>query len=112
MLVIIVTTVAIMLLAFVLYYPYSAAGRQESNMAKARAHLPKVQPLIQADSRFAKVKASEGTAMGGCLGLYGCVKSEEDLHDLKQTVTSTSPPVPVSWHVQVVSPELWEEADR
>jgi len=86
---------------------------QSKRMARAAAHIPKVNALIHPDPRFSEVKAqpytgpsSTGPSTGpGSLGLYGSVKSEQDLEALRALVESTKPPVGVSWHV-IVMPDF------
>jgi hypothetical protein len=72
---------------------------QVENMAKARAHAPKVVALLLSDARFAEVKAEEFTGHDGSLIIRSAVYSETDLQDLKRIVESTSPPVHVVWAV-------------
>jgi hypothetical protein len=99
-------TVAATLLGIYIYYPYSPGGSQQKNMKLAREHLPRVLPIISADSRFARVTAEEYTGNGGSLVLRGRVRAEQDLAELKRQVEATAPPVRVTWFVLVVPPEL------
>ena len=77
---------------------------QAENMAKARAHAPKVIALLRLDPRFDNVKAEEFTGQGGSLIVRGDVASNTDLKDLRRLVESTSPPVHVAWFVHAYPP--------
>lgn len=80
---------------------------QSKRMAIAAAHIPKVNALIHPDPRFSEVKALAYTGPSstgpGSLGLFGSVKSEQDLEALRALVESTKCPVGVSWHVIVMA---------
>jgi hypothetical protein len=90
------------LIAFLIYYPFSPGGRQLRNMRLAERSIPKVRALIAQDSRFADVrKLHTVTVKGGSLAIRGEVASESDLADLKRIVCTAFPEVNVAWGVKV-----------
>lgn len=95
-------TIAILLLATAIYYPYSPGGRQRRNMNLAAQHIEKkLKPLIANDSRFADVKLSPYTASFGSLLVSGDVASQEDVEALKAIVRSTHPPTEVHFYTRI-----------
>jgi hypothetical protein len=84
---------------FAIIYPFSPAGIQGRNMAKARAHIPIVQRAVGADPRFADITFRDFTNHGGCLLVRGTVPTRADLDELEQIVATTSPPVEVEYAV-------------
>lgn len=97
----ILIAVCLLIVAAVLYYPFSPAGIQRSNMAKGRGHLPRIDTIL-ADARFRNVRVLPytGPRLGG-LRATGSVASEQDLVSLKSEIEATSPPCEVGWAVQV-----------
>jgi hypothetical protein len=95
-----VLVIAAVLLAFVLYYPYSPGGRQAATMRKMREYGTKVEPQIKKDARFADVVLHCGST--SCkIRIEGTVASEPDLLALDDLVKQTSPPVEVVNAVKV-----------
>jgi hypothetical protein len=94
-------TIAIVLVAYVAYYPFSPAGIQARNMSKARSHIPIVQRALGSEPRFANVTFDDFTAQEGSLLVGGTVPTRADLDRLKEIVASTSPPTAVIFHVFV-----------
>src|SRR5689334_4021984 len=78
------------------------ARTQRHNLRRAKQHIPLATAAISGDERFRFVRFEEYTGQRGSLGVFGCVRSAEDLKELWRRVDSTSPPVPVSWHVEVI----------
>ena len=93
--------VAIALVAFAIYYPFSPGGVQAHNMAKARAHIPRVQCVLESAPQFDAVELHEFTAEQGSLLVSGTVPTRTDLDRLKEIVASTSPPTAVVFWVSV-----------
>lgn len=93
--------VCLVIVAVVVYYPFSPVGIQRSNMAKGRGHLPRIETIL-ADARFRKVRVLPytGPRLGGLLAT-GSVASVEDLVSLKSEIEATSPPCEIGWAVQV-----------
>jgi hypothetical protein len=94
-----IITVATILIAFALYYPFSPGGVQSRNMAKARAHIPIVQRAIGSSPTFANIQLTDFTAGEGSLLVKGTVPTRADIDQLKKIVASTSPPTVVLYHV-------------
>lgn len=92
-----------------LYYEFGPPTHQARNMEAARQHLLKVEPLLRQETRFGHVRAFPYTALDGSLGVYGFVKCEQDLADLRRIVEGTSPPVQVCWLIQAVPSPDWED---
>jgi hypothetical protein len=93
--------IVIILIAFAIYYPFSPAGVQSRNMAKARAHIPVIQRALGSDPRFANISLHDYTANDGCLIVNGNVLAGSDLDQLKKIIASTSPPTDVVYVVLV-----------
>lgn len=92
----------LLLLAFVLYYPYSPAGQQERNMKLAKKHIAvHIAPKLKGDTRFAGVEVAVTTARLGSIVAVGVVRSEDDLRALREIVETARPPVSVRWAVEV-----------
>jgi hypothetical protein len=102
-------TTATVLLTYYIYYPYSLAGRQAANMAKAREHLPKVEAITHTDERFALITPGVSTARMGCLVLTGYVQTDGDRQELQRLVEGTAPPVTVVFAVQVAPSPAFDE---
>jgi hypothetical protein len=92
---------AIAVAAARLYYPYTAAGQQQRNMAAAQQHLPNVQSILSADALYEDVTAEVWTGNGGGLVIRGTLPPTHALADLKRKVEATSPPSSVTWFVTV-----------
>ncbi|MBI3409145.1 MAG: hypothetical protein HY040_12430 [Planctomycetes bacterium] len=100
---IVVLTIAgtVIVFHFVLY-PYVFRDSQDKNMEIAETHLPVIRMAVEGDSRFSEVKPYVYTGMDGAIGVGGCVKSEEDMTNLRRLVAETHPPRPVHWSVRVM----------
>ena len=92
---------AVMVIVFLIYWPWSPGGRQTINMRIARKHLPQVQAILDQDARFAKVTIGEYTGQDGALGLWGDVTTDAALSDLMKLVAQEKLPVPVFWGITV-----------
>ena len=86
------------------YYPFSPAGRQASNMRLAERHIETLGPRLQNDPRFGDVRLSPSTADGGSLGVFGFVASRDDADSLKALIQQTAPPVETAFRVVVRPP--------
>jgi hypothetical protein len=102
---IITVTIAAVLFAFCVYYPYTPRGMQARNMAIANQHIPVVYKVLEKDKRFAEVKLFAYTGLDGCLGVTGAVYSRSAMEHLQKAVESTDPPVAVYWNVRVLVDE-------
>ncbi|MFN0075096.1 MAG: hypothetical protein ACKVY0_01345 [Prosthecobacter sp.] len=74
---------------------------QIRNLKAAERHIPALQPLLDQDPRFAKLKISPFTANGGCLSVSGPMNSETDFPDLKAIIDSSRPPVGVQYNLDL-----------
>ncbi|MGD0770081.1 MAG: hypothetical protein ABSB42_17995 [Tepidisphaeraceae bacterium] len=92
-------TVGLLVVATIIYYPFSPANLQSRNMDKARAHIPVVRRALANDARFANLSFTDFTASGGSLRISGFVPTRKDVNDLKTLVASTSPPTVVIYAV-------------
>ncbi|OWK45185.1 hypothetical protein [Fimbriiglobus ruber] len=100
--------VALTLLLFAAWYPYTGAGRQRYNMQLAEERLPTVRAILDADLRFREVQTGVYTGQDGAVGFFGTVETADDLFRLMRAVAAERLPVPISWQVQVLA----EEAGR
>lgn len=91
--------IAAVLLAFVLYYPHSPAGRQAAAMRQMREYGATLEPQIRKDLRFANVTLHYSTAPR--ILIDGTVNSEPDLLALDDLLNATSPPAPLTNNVKV-----------
>jgi hypothetical protein len=96
-------SVAVTLLLFAAWYPYTSGGRQRVNMQRAEERLPAVQAILDADPRFKGVQAGVYTGQDGALGLFGHVESPDDLFRLMRAVADEQLPVAVHWQVRVLA---------
>jgi hypothetical protein len=101
---IIPTLVVTVIAGFVLYFPYSPAGRQRANMTRAQEHIAVLLPKVRADRRFDQVRLAPYTGLDGSLGVFGEVSDEASLSALKQLVADSHPPMQVACHVVVIPP--------
>lgn len=93
--------VALFAVAVAVYYPFSPARRQRSNMLRAERHIESLAPRLEADPRFANVRLRPFTAEGGSLGVFGTVASDEDAEALRSLVRASNPPVELAFRVVV-----------
>jgi hypothetical protein len=92
-------TVALLVVATAIYYPFSPAGRQSRDMRKASAHKETLKSRISTDKRFADIRLGVGTQVA--LVIAGTAKSAEDLRDLERIVNESMPPVRIFWAVRI-----------
>jgi hypothetical protein len=92
------------LIAFVCYYPYSAAGRQRHNMAIARNHLPKIEAIVAANQRYRFVRTGVYTGQDGAIWLVGDVESENDVCELMKAVANERLPIATRFDLQIRPP--------
>jgi hypothetical protein len=79
---------------------------QMSNFDLADRHLLILRPMLQKDLRFSRLRVFTFSGENGSLMIEGDLFSESDLHDLKQLVNSSKPPVKVLYSdTIVISPE-------
>jgi hypothetical protein len=83
----------------------AVVDRQRINLIVAEQELPKVKALLRNDERFADVRAGAYTARYGSVGLFGRVRTEDDLFRLMREVAELKLTAPVSWQVKVGDPE-------
>ncbi|MDB6003854.1 MAG: hypothetical protein JWR15_841 [Prosthecobacter sp.] len=79
--------------------------QQIRNMQAAEAHVPTLQPRLNADARYIHLKAGVWTGEGGCLSIHGVLSSEADFPDLKKLVKASSPPVGIVYHLELPTGE-------
>lgn len=103
--IVLIVAIAVILLLFSAWYPYTSGGRQRYNMAVAHDELPRIQAVLAADKRFKNVKAGVYTGQDGSMGLSGIVEKDEDLFRLMKAVAAEQLPVAVSWQVKVAAVE-------
>ena len=101
--IVLLVAVAVILLLFNAWYPYTSGGRQRYNMAVAQEELPRVRAILDAVQRFKNVKAFVYTGQEGALGLAGTVDKDEVLFLLMKAVADERLPVIVSWQVKVAA---------
>jgi hypothetical protein len=97
------SAVAITLLLFAAWYPYTSGGRQRYNMQRAEERLPAVQAMLETDPRFKEVRVGVHSADDGAIGLFGHVETADDLCRLMRAVAKLRLRVTVSWEVQVLT---------
>jgi hypothetical protein len=91
----------LLVVAVLVYWPWSPGGRQLINMRIARKHLPQVEAIVKQDSRFVQVTVGVFTGQDGAIGFFGDVMSEEALGDLMKAVAKEKLQVPVAWRITV-----------
>jgi hypothetical protein len=109
--IIIAATIAITLVAYAAYYPYSPARVQARNMRAAEAFIPTARAALGNDPRFGHVKMYPYTGEGGALGIRGVVRTG-DLAELKKRIEGAGPPVAVCWRVEEVDEPLFSEVTK
>jgi hypothetical protein len=100
--IVLIVAVAVILLLFAAWYPYTSGGRQQFNMARAQEQLPRVQALLDADNRFNDVRTFVYTGQDGAVGLFGTVETDNDLFRLMRAVADEQLTVAVHWQVKVL----------
>jgi hypothetical protein len=80
--------------------------RQSTNMRAVDEYIPSLQPLLDRQTRFSRIRLSTFTASNGSLLVEGELESEEELDALKKLVADSHPPADVLYHVEVVPPEV------
>jgi hypothetical protein len=93
--------VAIFAVAVAIYYPFSPAGRQRANMARADRHIETLAPRLAADPRLADVRLSSYTGQGGSLMVSGTVANKDDAAALRAIIQASKPPVEVAFRIIV-----------
>lgn len=88
-----------------LYYPFTSAAEQQHNLSLARQHAEKLAPKLLKDARFCSVRAVESARNGGTLLLTGTVANDADLKSLREILETSTPPVGVTWSVEVLPPD-------
>lgn len=106
--IVLLCAIAVTLLVFAAWYPYTREGPQRYNMQRAEERLPGVQAILDADPRFRDVKAGVYTGQDGAVGLFGRVETADDQFRLMRAVAAERLPVAAHWQVQV----LGEQAGR
>ena len=96
--------VAIFAVAVAVYYPFSPAGRQATNMRRAERHIVTLRPQIRADPRFAAIRLDSFTGRGGSLGVFGTVAHEADAEALRSLFEQSGPPGEIAYRFIVVAP--------
>jgi hypothetical protein len=76
--------VAVIFLAFAIYYPFSPAARQKVEMKRASAFIQFVLPTIQADAAFSRITLNVSTRV--TVEVLGEVNNEEDFYALRDTL--------------------------
>lgn len=94
----------LLLIAFVVYAALVPGNgvMQRFNMWRAERHHRVVQPLLDADPRFALVQLGVNTGNNGCMSVKGVVADADALADLRALVQDTDPPT----HVRFVTDAL------
>ena len=95
-------TVAVLVVATAIYYPFSPTGRQSRNMSLAHQHIAVLKPMLAADPQFAKVELNVTTAAGGALLVIGQVASQADVDAVHALVDRSHPPCPVAFQLRVL----------
>lgn len=78
-------------------------------MITARAIAGEVNEAIQEKVELSYVSAREYTGLNGSLLLFGHVKEPQDLTELKEMIDSFDIRCPITWQVNVIAPEKWDE---
>ncbi len=94
-------TIAVLLIATAIYYPFSPGGAQRWNMKRAERHIETLKPLIANDPRFSEIKLMPFTGSGGSLAVVGRVATSSDQEALRAIVMSSNPPTEVRFVTHV-----------
>ena len=84
---------------------YGPLTHQIRNLKAAELHVPILQPRLNQDARYARLKAGIWTGEGGCLSVHGVMNSEADLPELKKLVEASKPPVGVLYLLELPTGE-------
>ncbi len=97
--------IGIAVLIYTMRYGPLPFTQQMRNLKAAELHVPILQPRLNQDARYAKLKAGVWTGEGGCLSVHGVMNSEADLPELKKLVEASKPPVGVVYHLELPTGE-------
>lgn len=92
-----------MILAYIVVYPFTPGVRHSHRLALARKHADLIRPSITNDPKFAGIQMGAYTGDNGKLWVVGTVASDDSLSKLHQLIERSKPPVETRWDVRVQS---------
>ena len=87
--------------SWIYFFTGSDTAIQMRNLAKAEEHNKILEKKFATFKEFAEVYVGINTGAGGCIYIYGSVKTKEDLDLLKKSTIETKPDVKVLYCISI-----------